>query len=209
MKVLIATSNRGKREEFSRILKDSPIEPLFPEEPLEVEESGKSYLENALIKAKAYHKAYGIPTLADDSGLEVDALEGYPGIFSSRFWSIEYGGIEEGPDPPDVRNIRKVLRLLEGKPRTAKFRAVIVLCTDNGYLFSEGECRGHIANEPRGDKGFGYDPIFIPDGYRRTIAEISPEEKDSISHRGKAVRNLLNLLTDIQLYSFPSPLQGT
>ena len=205
MKVIVATSNKGKKEEFSRLLKGSPLEPVFPERSLEVEEKGSSYIENALLKARTYCEEYGLPAIADDSGLEVDALEGYPGIYSSRFWKIEIGGVEEEGNSPSERNIRKLLRLLKGKPRTAKFRAVVALCTPHGCLIAEGECRGQIIDHPRGDRGFGYDPIFVPEGFSRTMAELSPEEKDSLSHRGKAVRNLLELIRDIQPCFYPSP----
>ncbi len=205
MKVIVATSNKGKKEEFSRLLKGSPLEPVFPERSLEVEEKGSTYLENALLKARAYCEEFGLPAIADDSGLEVDALDSYPGIYSSRFWKIEYGGVEEDGRSPSERNIRKLLRLLEGKPRTARFRAVVVLCTPHSSLIAEGECRGQIIDQPRGEKGFGYDPIFIPEGLSKTMAQLSPEEKDAISHRGRAVRNLLKLIRDIQPCSYPSP----
>ena len=198
MRAVLATSNRGKVEEFRRLFAGSGIEIVLPDKVIEVEEKGQSYLENALIKAKAYHRVYSLPTIADDSGLEVDALGGYPGLFSSRFWSIDHGGIEIGDEPPDARNVRKLLRLLDGKDRSARFVAVVVLYPGDCFLASEGTCEGRIADSPRGEKGFGYDPVFIPEGLNLTMAERSPEEKDRISHRGRAVRSLLECIDHLR-----------
>ena len=195
MKVIAATTNRGKLREIERILAPLGYKVVAPPERLEVEEKGESFLENACKKARAYYEKFGIPAIADDSGLVVESLEGYPGIYSSRFYAVEYGG-RESPEPsPDKANIRKLLRLLEGREdRTAKFVACIVFHSGDYGLFSCGECRGRIAESPRGEGGFGYDPVFIPEGYDRTMAQLSPEEKDSISHRGKALRKLARLL---------------
>ncbi|MDQ7038738.1 MAG: RdgB/HAM1 family non-canonical purine NTP pyrophosphatase [Aquificota bacterium] len=195
MKVVLATSNRGKVEEIRRILEPFRFEIIVPEEKLRVEEKGNTFLENALIKAKAYFDRFGLPALADDSGLEVEALGGYPGVFSSRFHSLDFGGIEEVRDSEDEANVRKLLRLMKGeKNRRARFVCWVVLYTGYGGVFGYGECRGTIADSPRGEKGFGYDPVFVPEGFSRTMAEIEPEEKDSISHRGKALRNLIRTL---------------
>ncbi len=199
MKALLATSNRGKVEEFRRLLAGSGIEIILADKAIEVEENGQSYLENALIKARAYHRVYSLPTIADDSGLEVDALGGYPGLFSSRFWSIDYGGIENSNEPADRRNVKKLLRLLKGKDRNARFVAVVVLYLGNCFLASEGSCEGRIAESPKGEKGFGYDPVFIPEGLNLTMAELSPEEKDKISHRGRAVRSLLECVERLRI----------
>ncbi len=195
MKVIAATTNRGKLREIERILAPLGYKVVAPPERLEVEEKGESFLENACKKAQAYYEKFGIPAVADDSGLVVESLEGYPGIYSSRFYAVEYGG-RESPEPsPDKANIRKLLRLLEGREdRKAKFVACIVFHSGDYGLFSCGECRGMIAESPRGEGGFGYDPVFIPEGYDRTMAQLSPEEKDSISHRGKALRKLARLL---------------
>ncbi len=192
MKLLLATQNRGKIKEISRMLRHLNIELIQPEEEIEVEESGKSFMENAYLKALAYFKRYDIPTLADDSGLVVPSLEGYPGIYSSRFYSLDWGGKEEVQTSKDQANIKKLLRLLEGsKDRRAYFKAVVCLMlNEEFYIFAEGVCHGEIAESPRGSAGFGYDPIFKPLGYEKTIAELSPEEKDGLSHRGKAIRKL-------------------
>jgi XTP/dITP diphosphohydrolase len=195
MKVLLATSNRNKAGEMERILRPFGFEIVLPDEPVRVEETGSTFLENALIKARAYFERFRLPALADDSGLEVEALGGYPGIFSSRFYSIEFGGTQEVGRSKDEANVRKLLRLLKGKKnRRARFVCWLVLYTGEGGVFSWGECRGTIAEGPRGSGGFGYDPIFVPEGFSRTMAELSPEEKDRISHRGRAVRNLVETL---------------
>ena len=195
MKILVATTNEGKFREIERILVSIGYEVVKPPEKLKVDESGSTFLENAYIKAKAYHGRFGLPTLADDSGLVVEALGGYPGVFSSRFYSLEFGGKEEPNGSSDEANVRKLLRLMRGmKDRRAKFVAFVVLYMGERGFFAEGECSGKIVESPRGSGGFGYDPIFRPDGYDRTMAELPPEEKDRISHRGKALRSLSGLL---------------
>ncbi len=199
MKIIVATTNEGKLAEIERILSPLGFEVQPPPRKLEVKESGDSFLENAYIKAQAYYEKFGMPTLADDSGLVVSAMAPYPGVYSSRFYSLEFGGVEEVRGNKDTTNIRKLLRLLEKeKDRSAKFVACVVLYIGEKGLFSFGECKGSIAYEPRGDKGFGYDPIFVPEGFDKTMAEISPEEKDRISHRGKALRNLLDLIKTLK-----------
>ncbi len=192
MKLLLATQNLGKYKEIKRMLEPLSVEVILPEEKLEVEEKGSSFLENAYLKAMAYFEKYKLPTLADDSGLVVPSLEGYPGVFSSRFYSIDWGGKEEVQTSEDQANIKKLLRLMRGlSDRKAYFKAVLCLVLKDGLgVFSEGLCEGEIAQAPRGSEGFGYDPIFIPEGYSKTIAELSPQEKDLISHRGKALRRL-------------------
>ena len=197
MRVLVATTNEGKLREIRRILSPLGIEVILPERKLKVKESGSTFLENAYLKAKAYYKEFGMPALADDSGLVVEALGGYPGIYSSRFYSIDFGGREEISGSVDETNVRKLLRLLKGEEnRRAKFVAFVVLYLGDGGFFSSGECEGVIAKSPRGKGGFGYDPVFIPEGFDRTMAELSPEEKDVISHRGKALRKLAELLKE-------------
>ncbi len=198
MKVIAATSNPGKLREIVRILSPLGFEVIDPPDVLKVEETGSSFLENALIKAKAYFDRFGMPTVADDSGLEVEALRGYPGVYSSRFYSIDFGGQEEVRGSKDEANVRKLLRLLKGVDnRRARFVAWVVLYTGDSGVFGYGECRGTIAEEPRGSGGFGYDPVFVPEGYTRTMAEIPPEEKDRISHRGAALRNLVRAVRRI------------
>ncbi len=199
MKLLVATTNEGKLKEIKRILEPLGIEVVPPPEKLEVEETGCTFLENAYLKAKAYFEKFRIPTLADDSGLVVEAIAPYPGIYSSRFYEIEFGGKEEPKGNKDEANIRKLLRLLENtENRNAKFVAFIVLYTEGKGVFTEGEVRGEITREPRGDRGFGYDPVFKPEGYEKTMAELPPEEKDKISHRGKALRKLVELLKNCE-----------
>ncbi len=195
MRVLVATTNEGKLREIRRILEPLGFEVVKPEIKLDVEETGTTFLENAYIKARAYYEEFGIPSLGDDSGLVVESLGGYPGIYSSRFYSLDIGGKEE-PYPSETEaNIRKLLRLLRGeKNRRASFIAYIVLYTGKGGVFSVGECRGEILHAKAGDRGFGYDPIFRPEGYSLSMAQLEPEEKDKISHRGKALRNLLTML---------------
>jgi XTP/dITP diphosphohydrolase len=154
------------------------------------DETGTTFLDNARIKAEAALAAYRLPSLADDSGLEVDALDGEPGVYSSRY---------AGPDATDAQNNAQLLRALGDTPcarREARFRSVIVLLDAHGAeLVAEGACEGHIGNEPRGERGFGYDPLFWPRATRgRTMAELSMEEKNAISHRGAALRALHDAL---------------
>lgn len=192
IKVVVASRNPGKVAEFAALLQGLPLELLswadFPDAP-EVAETGSSFRENALIKARAAVRSTGLPALADDSGLEVDWLKGAPGVYSSR-----YAGLERD----DLANNRKLLAELEGVPagrRTARFRCVIAVVTPNGeeYL-SEGVCEGLITAAPRGDRGFGYDPIFLVPSLGKTFAELGPEVKNSISHRAQALRGVRGIL---------------
>jgi XTP/dITP diphosphohydrolase len=196
MEILLATQNLGKYKEIKRMLEPLGVEVILPEEKLDVEEKGNSFMENAHIKAMAYFEKYRIPTLADDSGLVVPYLGGYPGVFSSRFYSIDWGGREEVQTSEDEANIRKLLRLMRDvSDRRAYFKAVLCLVLEEELsIFSEGICEGEIAQSPKGSGGFGYDPIFKPKFYEKTMAELSPEEKDLISHRGKALRKLKEFL---------------
>ncbi|MCD5409013.1 RdgB/HAM1 family non-canonical purine NTP pyrophosphatase [Candidatus Bipolaricaulota bacterium] len=193
MKVLIGTRNPHKLEEIRRILGDIPgIEWLtFREHPFpEVEETGTTLEENARLKAVSTAQATGLPTLAEDSGLEVAALGGAPGVLSSRFAGVE----------KDYRaNNEKLLELLSGEEnRRARFRAVAALALPDGRSWlTEGILEGEIATSPRGAHGFGYDPLFIPVGETRTLAELSPEEKDRISHRRRALERLRPLLSSL------------
>jgi XTP/dITP diphosphohydrolase len=197
--LLIATSNKGKVAEIAALLEGLNCRAIgledLPQVPPPVEETGTTFVENALIKADYYYAASGLFTIADDSGLEVDALDGRPGVYSAR-----YGG-------DGVSGERQIAMLLEEmkdapeEKRTARFVCVVALAGDisDGALVDaelrpriretfEGRCEGKIAYEPRGTGGFGYDPIFIDTELGRTFAEISPEEKSSRSHRGKALR---------------------
>lgn len=191
-RLLVATRNRGKLREIVSYLEDLPLEIMglgdFPDLP-SVEETGSTFLENARTKALAAASRTGVPSLADDSGLEVEALGGAPGVISSR-----YGG-REGDD---AANIARLLREMEGVPeerRGARFVCVLVLAHPDGRWVSlEGTCPGRIAEAPRGKRGFGYDPVFIPEGLDRTMAQLSLEEKNSLSHRGRALRALSEML---------------
>jgi XTP/dITP diphosphohydrolase len=186
-RVVIATKNPHKVAEIRRICNDWPVEWITHEDRSweEVEETGATYLENALLKARAVAAAIGEPALADDSGIEVDALGGAPGPRSARF---------AGPSPTDEQNLRALLAAVAGVPsggRTARYRAVAALAfPDGGEIWEEGTCEGTLRSKPQGSGGFGYDPIFEPPGWDRTMAELSPEEKDRISHRGRALRAL-------------------
>jgi len=188
-KLLLATRNQGKVEEFRRILNaiaPDEIELLglgaFPEVS-DVEETGETFEANALLKAVQMSKETGLPAIADDSGLCVDALDGAPGIYSAR-WSGEHGN--------DQANNLKVLDQLKefsGSERSAHFTCVAALALPDGRTHTEeGRFEGRILNSPMGEYGFGYDPIFAPDGFEMSSAQMSPEQKDAISHRGKALR---------------------
>lgn len=184
--LVLATNNPGKVREFQRLLAGVPYDVRTPAElgvSLEVEEDGASYAENAVLKARAFARASGCIALADDSGIEVDALDGRPGMHSAR-----YGG----PGLDDAGRRELLLRELSGVPesrRTARYRAVVAVAGVAGadvQLF-EATMEGAIGEAPRGEGGFGYDPIFEVGG-GRTAAELTDDEKDAISHRGKAVR---------------------
>ena len=192
--LLLATRNKGKIEEFRRILEaiaPGQIELLgldkFPELH-DVVEDGKTFQENALKKAREMSLATGLPAIADDSGLCVDALNGDPGIFSAR-WAGSHGD--------DQANLDKVLREMVGVTnRRAQFVCAAAFVTPGGYeKVIRAEMVGHLIDHPRGTNGFGYDPIFVPEGFSETSGEISPDTKDSISHRGKAMRALAELIS--------------
>jgi XTP/dITP diphosphohydrolase len=198
-KILIATTNKGKHRELKKMLEPLGIEVLsladMPEKP-EIVEDGKTFLENAIKKAEGYGKYFKMPVVADDSGLVIEALDGYPGVYSSRFYDIDFGGKEKFIESADKTNVKKVLRLLKDeKNRNAKFVSYVVFYINGDIgLISVGEVKGKITDEPRGEGGFGYDPIFIPEGYDKTFAEMSLEEKNKLSHRGRAFKKLVNML---------------
>ncbi|MBN2726772.1 RdgB/HAM1 family non-canonical purine NTP pyrophosphatase [Candidatus Mcinerneyibacteriota bacterium] len=185
LKILIASRNRGKIKEIEAALAlpgvDFDIRPDLPD----VEEDGSDFFENAMKKARSYALWSGQPALADDSGLEVDVLKGAPGIFSARF---------SGPAKDDRANNEKLLRMMEGVPfpeRGAAFRAVIVLYTLSGeWVRAEGTCRGIILESPRGENGFGYDPLFFLPELGKTMAELTTDMKNKLSHRARALEEL-------------------
>jgi len=197
MDIIIATSNQNKLKEFKALLKDHKISILslndFPQIPAVVED-GKSFYENALKKATTVARCTGKLTIADDSGIEVEALGGKPGVYSSRF---------AGEDASDEENNARLLKELQGIPpdkRGACFKCVLVIAKPEGETaFVEGECRGTIIEELRGHYGFGYDPLFLVPEYNKTFSEITPEEKNKISHRAKALQKLLELLPNYLL----------
>jgi XTP/dITP diphosphohydrolase len=155
----------------------------------DVDEPHDTYLHNALEKARAVAQVLGVPAIADDSGIEVDALAGGPGPRSARF---------AGEGASDADNLAKLIGLvadLEPDTRTARYRCVAAIAWPDGRtMHAEGTCDGTLIRQPRGDRGFGYDPVFVPQGERRTMAELGDEEKDRISHRGRAFRALAQLL---------------
>ena len=194
-KLLIATHNKGKVREYKKLLSDLPLEITYLDElgiTEEVEETGSTFEENARIKATEYARMTGLLTWADDSGLEVDALGGRPGVHSAR-----YGG----PGASDEEKYRRLLAEMEGVPegsRTARFRSVVAIATPSGRVWTTaGKCEGVIARHPRGKFGFGYDPIFYLPWLGKTMAELPPEKKNEISHRGEASRKAKKLLRDL------------
>ncbi|MFN2454551.1 MAG: XTP/dITP diphosphatase [Pyrinomonadaceae bacterium] len=185
--LLIATRNKGKVRELEALLSGLPVRlrslQEFPQLG-EVAETGATFAENAALKAQTYARAAGVFTLADDSGLEVEALNGAPGIFSARY---------AGADATDAERITRLLHELDrtqDELRRARFVCVIAIADSSGELLhvSEGVCAGGIAHAPSGDNGFGYDPIFIPDGYAQSFAELSAQLKQQISHRARALK---------------------
>ncbi len=192
--IAIASRNAHKVREIRRICSDWPVRWLTSEEATwpDVDEPGETYLENALLKARAVADTVGAPAIADDSGVEVDALGGGPGARSARY---------SGADATDERNLRQLIRALSGVPRsgrTARYRCVAALAfPDGAEVHAEGICEGALIARPRGAGGFGYDPIFVPAGWDRTMAELEPLEKDRVSHRGRALRALRELLASV------------
>jgi len=193
--LLMATRNKGKAEELSQMLLDLPVQIVtlqdFPDLP-EVAETGQTFAENAALKAVFAAERTGLITLSDDSGLEVDALQGRPGVYSARF---------AGEPSDDGRNNQKLLELLQGLPpqeRTARFASVIAIAVPQKpqpqVHYSRGVCEGVILEELRGTGGFGYDPLFYVPGLAKTFAQLTLEEKNRISHRGAALREAVNIL---------------
>ncbi len=194
MRLLIATTNPGKIKEIRSILANIPAHLVTPAEiglALDVDESGSSYRENAEIKALAFSHASQLPVLSDDTGLEVAALSGLPGIHSARFVN--------SPHASDGDRRKLLLEKLSAYPRPWKARFVCVatlVIPGNSPISMEGECMGEIIPEERGEYGFGYDPLFLVQGTQKTMAELTLPEKNSISHRAKAVQALIPFLQE-------------
>jgi XTP/dITP diphosphohydrolase len=192
-RLAIASKNPHKLRELGRICHDWPVEWLtvqnHPGPWPDVDEPHDTYLHNALEKARGVADVLGVPAIADDSGIEVDALDGGPGPRSARF---------AGEGASDTDNLAKLIRLvaeMEPDARTSRYRCVATIAWSDGRtMHAEGTCEGTLITQPRGDRGFGYDPVFVPQGERRTMAELGDEEKDRISHRGRAFRALAGLL---------------
>ena len=192
MKLVLASKNGKKLKEMNEILSALGVEVCSQADAgvdVDVEETGTTFEENSLLKAKAVMEASGLPAVADDSGLCVDALNGAPGVYSAR-----YGG--EGLD--DTGRYKLLLaNMPRGAARTAKFVSVITCCFPNGdVLTARGECPGTIAFAPMGEGGFGYDPVFFLPKLKKTFAQLSPEEKNAISHRGKALEEFAEKLEE-------------
>jgi XTP/dITP diphosphohydrolase len=194
MDLLIGTSNRGKVREYQTLLDGLPLRLLSLTDvglgTMDVDETADTYERNAILKARAYAQASGLYALADDSGIEVEALGGRPGLFSARY---------AGPDADEVARYRKVLAEMADVPddrRAARFVCVTAVADPHSLnaATASGIVTGRIARGPSGDGGFGYDPIFIPDGYEVTIASLPPEVKDELSHRGRAARAMIPIL---------------
>lgn len=185
-KIVLASGNKGKLKEFSQVLGDLKVE-VLPQSEFQIsdaDETGLSFVENAILKARHAAKATGLPALADDSGLEVDALNGAPGIYSARF---------SGTEATDEKNNQLLLEKLQGIPaeeRTARFRCVLAFlrhANDPTPLICQGSWEGLILEQLSGNNGFGYDPLFLIPELEKTSAQLAPEEKNKISHRGQAV----------------------
>jgi XTP/dITP diphosphohydrolase len=192
LKFLIATNNKGKLREFNKILNSLDIECVSLKDmgiDIEIEETENSFLGNARLKAKEIYKIAKIPTISDDSGLLVEALLGEPGVYSARY---------AGDECDDNKNIEKLLLNMQKKEnRKAKFKSVVyAVLDDDTEIFAEGECSGEILLEKIGSNGFGYDPVFYACEFGKSFAELSDEEKNGISHRGKAIKQLKEKLEE-------------
>ncbi|MBL0343236.1 MAG: RdgB/HAM1 family non-canonical purine NTP pyrophosphatase [Bacteroidetes bacterium] len=188
--IVLVTRSLGKFTEIRKLLPDSFILKSMDDIGCfdKIEETGSNFRENALIKAQFINDKYQLNSLADDSGLEVAVLGGAPGVFSARY-------SKEGSD---TENVKKLLKEMENSTnRKARFKSVLALILDGKKYFFEGEVSGKIALKSSGSEGFGYDPVFIPDGFNHTFAELSPDLKNKISHRGAAMKQLVNFLNTL------------
>jgi XTP/dITP diphosphohydrolase len=199
-RLVVASGNAGKIREIAALLADAPIvvESLADHPPVRFPDEGTDYAANAVAKARAVVEQLGLAAVADDSGLEVDALDGRPGPLSAR-----YGG----PGLDDAGRVARLLRALSGVPagsRRARFVCLAACAAPGGRVeVAEGVCPGRIGLAPRGSGGFGYDPVFLPDGHERTMAELPGSEKDAISHRGRALRRLLPRILEMLEVGMP------
>lgn len=193
--LLAATNNEGKIKELKELLADLPCELKGLNDfknISEVEETGTTFEENAILKAKGYAKQTGIWSVADDSGLEIEALKGAPGVYSAR-----YGGTDSGYDKKNEMILAEIAQT-GSENRAAQFVCVMAISDENGEIkhLAKGICRGKVAFQSSGTNGFGFDPIFIPDGYENTFGELSNEIKQKISHRGAASAEIIRFLRD-------------
>jgi XTP/dITP diphosphohydrolase len=191
--LLIATNNRGKLKELEDMIAGLPVRLRTLSDvgiSDEIDETGDTFADNANLKAAGYAKLSGLPTLADDSGLEIDHLNGRPGVMSAR-----YAG-DGASDQDRIIKVLEEMRSADENERTARFQCAISLANTNGDIVAcvEGICEGRITNVPRGGRGFGYDPIFVPDGYAETFAELDAKTKNRISHRGLAIAKIIPFL---------------
>ena len=201
MRVLLATTNQGKVAELKQIMAGTGIElvGLADSESTEPIETGTAFSENALLKAMHYHRISGLPTIADDSGLEVDALGGAPGVRSARYAGL---GAE------DKARLSKLLEEMKDVPpqhRHARFVCAAAIVWEGGQKAVVDEARGLILNSPRGHNGFGYDPVFFYEPLNKTFAELAPSEKSAVSHRGRAFRQLAAWLSESGVLDSPRP----
>lgn len=194
MEILIATKNRGKVRELKELLNHLPVRLRdlneFPNVS-EIEETGKTFAENAELKARGYAAQTGLRTIADDSGLEVEALGGKPGVYSAR-----YAG-ESATDAEKIEKLLSELKNFSASERNARFVCAITIADENGEtrFSAEGVCDGKIAFKPRGDNGFGYDPVFVPQGFEQTFGELARDIKQEISHRARAMKKIIQYLS--------------
>lgn len=193
IKLILASNNAHKIREFRELVEGMDVELLSQREAgydLDVEETGTTFEANAYLKAKAVTDAAGCAAVSDDSGLEVDCLDGRPGVYSAR-----YGG---GHDVSDEDKNAYLLREMgDTDNRSARYVCAICCTMPDGHVIQvRGECEGEMLHAPRGNGGFGYDPIFRPEGYDRSMAELTPDEKNAISHRGKAMREFMKLFEE-------------
>lgn len=194
-RIIAASRNKHKIEELEAITKKYGMSIISRDDAglpkNEIDEDGETFEENSYKKAYEIMKVSGEITIADDSGLAVDYLHGEPGVYSARY---------AGESCSDKKNNEKLLNMLEGVPysdRRAKFVSVITMVWPDGdYIMARGECSGHIIDQPVGSNGFGYDPLFVPDGFQRTFAQLTADEKNNISHRAKALEKLEELLKE-------------